>query len=227
MKALSFKVVAGMLAVCGAIVMAENASANLLANPGFESDAVLDAPPVGGATGWQTFGNSNTASATLNPTHSGIGSLQLVGGGGFGVPGANQTFAASEGQIWNFEGYMLTPSELPANATFGLLKIVWSDGTNELPTGQINVGQAGPPENPGIESLPFLNSAVAPNTWVFTQAQGVAPAGTTQVSVFALLVDESAATAYFDDLSATIVPEPSCAVLALFGLVYFGVKRTT
>ena len=60
--------------------------------------------------------------------------------------------------------------------------------------------------NPGIESLPQLNSTSAPNTWQFTQAQGVAPAGTTQVKVYALFVDQSAGTGFFDDLQASLIP---------------------
>jgi hypothetical protein len=141
--------------------------------------------------------------------------LRLAGGGNFSVPGAFQTFPANPGETWDFQGYMLTPSTLPANATFGLLKIVWSNGVNDLPPGPINIGQAGPAANPGIEALPFLNSASTPNSWQFTQAQGVAPAGTTQVSMFALFVDQSAGTGYFDDLDATKIPEP--ATIALLG----------
>jgi hypothetical protein len=210
---------------CVAIVAGQSAWANVLANAGFETDAVSGAAPVGGATGWGTFQNAATASAPLDPVRSGIGSLKLTGGGGFGVPGGNQTFPASEGQVWNFEGYMLTPSTLPADATFGLLKIVWSNGANDLPPGQINAGQAGPAANPGIESLPFLNSTSTPNEWVYTQAQGVAPAGTTQVSFFALFVDQSAGVGYFDDLSASIIPEPSCLALAMASALCLGWRR--
>jgi hypothetical protein len=217
-----FAVIICALATFG---IADATLANQLANPGFEANAVLNAGPVPGATGWNTFANAATTSAPNDPTHSGIGSLRLVGGGNFSVPGAFQTFPASPGELWNFEGYMLTPAALPANATFGLLKIVWSNGTNDLPPGQINVGQAGPAANPGIESLPFLNAASTPNTWNFTQAQGVAPAGTTQVSMFALFVDQSPGTGYFDDLDASLIPEPSCAALALAGVVCFAGKR--
>ena len=108
---------------------------------------------------------------------------------------------------------MLTKGTLPANATFGLLKIVWNNGTSDLPPAGINFGTGVGPANPGIESLPQLNSTSAVNTWQFTHAQGVAPLGTTKVSFFALFVDQSAGTGYFDDLAATQVPEPSSLAL--------------
>jgi len=212
-------------AIICAFGIANATLANVLVNPGFETGAVLNAAPVPGAAGWSTFGNAATASANNDPTHGGIGSLKLTGGGNFSVPGAFQTFPATPGQVWDFQGFMRTPNALPADATFGLLKIVWSNGTNDLPPGQINIGQGAAPGNPGIESQPFLNSATAANTWIFTEAQGVAPTGTTQVSFFALFVDQSAGTAYMDDLNASIVPEPSCAALALAGVACFAGKR--
>ena len=218
-----------LAAIIGALVAGNQAAAaNVLANPGFEANAVFGAAPVLGATGWSTFGNARTASANLDPVRTGIGSLRLAGSGNFSVPGADQTFPASPGQVWDLQGYMLTPATLPANATFGLLKIVWNNGTSDLPPGPINIGQAGPAANPGIESLPFLNSASTPNTWQFTEAQGVAPPGTVQVSFFALFVDQSAGTGYFDDLQAGQVPEPTTVVLlgfGAFGCVTFGRRK--
>ena len=187
-----------------ALMSATTGLANLLTNPGFETDAVLNAAPVAGATGWTPSGNANTTSANTAPTRTGIGSLQLVGAGGFGVPNVYQSFPASPGQTWNFQGYMRTPSTLPADATFGLLKIVWRNaGGVELQPGSAVIGGANNGANPGVESTPFLNSGSAPNTWIFTQAQGIAPAGTAEVRVYALMVDQSAGTGYFDDLDAT------------------------
>jgi len=208
-----------LTAIIGALAADNRAVAvNVLANPGFETDAVLNAAPVGGATGWTTFGNSSTTSAPGFPVHSGIGSLRLVGGGNFSVPGGFQSFPANPGETWDLQGYMLTPNALPSNATFGLLKIVWSNGTSDLPPGIVNIGQANF-ANPGIESLPFLNSASTPNTWQFTEAQGVAPPGTIKVSFFALFVDQSAGTGYFDDIAAGQVPEPTTMALLGFGAV--------
>jgi hypothetical protein len=207
-----------LLAIAIALLGDRGASAqNVLANPGFETNAVLNAAPVPGATGWSVFGNASTASANLDPVHGGIGSLRLAGGGNFSVPGGFQAFPASAGQVWDFQGFMLTNNALPANATFGLLKIVWGNGTMDLPPAAITFGTAAPAANPGIESAPTLNSTSALGAWQFTRAQGVAPAGTTTVTFFALFVDQSAGTGYFDDLVATNVPEPSS--LALGGLV--------
>ncbi|TSA13535.1 MAG: hypothetical protein D4R79_05310 [Comamonadaceae bacterium] len=176
--------------------------ANELSNAGFETDAFLNDPPVPFATDWTTFNGAKTASSPSDPTRSGIGSLQLAGGGGFSVPGAYQTLPAVPGQLWDFQGYMLATNTLPATITFGLLKIVWSDGVNDLAPGTVNIGTPNF-ANPGIESTPLLNSSSTPNVWQFTRAQGIAPAGTTQVKLYALMVDQNAGTGYFDDLQAT------------------------
>jgi hypothetical protein len=185
---------------------------NVLQNPGFETDAMLNAPPQNFATGWSTFNGANTVSSPTSPTHSGIGSLQLPGGGNFGVPGAYQTFPASPGDTWDLQGYMLTQAPLATNATFGLLKIVFNDGVNDLVPASISIGQNGPAANPGIEALPHLDSTTTPNTWLFTEAKGVAPANTAFVKLFALMVDQSAGTGYFDDLIGSLVP-PNPSVL--------------
>lgn len=195
------------------------AAANALVNPGFEADAVADAPLVYGASGWANFGLSWTASGPSEPVRSGTGSLRMDSYSSFSVPGAYQTLAASAGQTWDLTGYMLTPDTLPSDATFGVLKIVWSDGTNQLAPGVIDIGIGN--YNPGaygIEATPFLDANSAPGSWQFAQARGVAPAGTTEVLMFALFVDQSPATVYFDDIAAGVVPEPASAAMLLLGL---------
>ena len=203
MKINSLLTSTAFIAVVALTTATTSIAANLLTNPGFETDAVLNAAPVAGATGWTTFNGANTVSANGYVTRTGIGSLQLPGNGGFGVPGAFQTFPAVPGELWDLQGYMLTSNALPANATFGLLKIVWSDGVSDLQPAGATIGFALTGANPGIESRPLLNSSSTPNVWQFTRAQGIAPAGTTQVKLFALMIDQSAGTAYFDDLQAT------------------------
>ncbi len=183
-------------AVAVLALAATSSLANVLTNGDFEL----------GTTGWIPFNGATAGTAPTDPVRTGTGSLMLPGFGGFGVPGAYQTFPASAGELWYFEGYMLTPSTLPGGATFGLLKIVWSDGTVDIPPGSALIGTANNGANPGIESTPLLNAGSPPNTWVYTRAAGIAPSGTTQVKLFALFVDQSAGTAYFDDLVATNQP---------------------
>ncbi|MDH3932973.1 MAG: hypothetical protein OET16_12190, partial [Chromatiales bacterium] len=62
-------------------------------------------------------------------------------------------------------------------------------------------------EFPGIESQPFLNSASPVDTWVFSQAQGVAPAGTAQVVFLVLNIDFAGGEnpIWYDDAQALFV----------------------
>ena len=167
---------------------------NLLANPGFES----------GVDNWITF---NGAAAATVPVRSGTGSLVLDGAGGnFSVPGAFQTFPVMPGEVVNMQGYLLTPDALPEDVTFGLFKIVFSDGTNDLvPVDDGNLIGVINTANPGIESQPFLNAAATPNEWMWSVAQGTAPEGAVSASFFALNVNQSGAVIYADDLQASIV----------------------
>jgi hypothetical protein len=169
----------------------------------------LDQPPVEGAMDWthQGTGTTSTASAPLDPVRTGVGSLQIVGAGGFGVPLMVRTFPASAGQRWDLQGYMLTKETLGAGATFAILKIVFDDGLGadlQIDPALILTGEADAPAFPGIIGLPRLTSTSAVNTWQFSHAAGVAPAGTANVRLFALLVDENSATVYFDDLQALL-----------------------
>ncbi len=101
---------------------------------------------------------------------------------------------------------MRTDAVLPADITFGVLKIVFSDESGaDLEPAEITIGQVAPPANPGAESLPLLNSTSPVGTWNFTQARAVAPAGTASVEFFALFVDQSAGTVYADDLQAMLI----------------------
>jgi hypothetical protein len=60
-------------------------------------------------------------------------------------------------------------------------------------------------DNPGVDSVPFINAASAVNEWVFTEAQGVAPEGTVEVQFLLLNVDfagGSESPIWFDDAQA-------------------------
>ncbi len=194
-----------LVAISFSLTAATQVAANVLLNPGFETDAFSNQEPLPFATDWFGFGNFATVSEPTAPVRSGVGSLLLTGAGGFGVPGAYQTLPANPGDVWDLQGYMLTNAALPAGATFGLLKIVFSDGIGDLEPESISIGQADAQPFPGVQALPFLNDASPIDTWHFAQARGVAPAGTVQVSFYALFVDENPGEVYFDDLVATLV----------------------
>src|SRR5262249_32265660 len=86
--------------------------------------------------------------------------------------------------------------------------------TMDLEPAQVITGQADSPAFPGVVSLPQLNSASTANEWQFTEAAGVAPAGTIHARLLAILVDETPSTGYLDDLAASVtVPEPSAIAL--------------
>ena len=185
------------------LAVATPSSANLLVNPGFETDAVSGAAPVAGATGWDTSGE--TASSPMDPVRSGIGSLKLTSNGNFEVPTALQEFPASPGEEYNMNGWMLTPTALPSNITFGLLKIVFRDAAGmDLEPASVSIGQFGPPADPGVESLPFLDDLATPNEWIFTEAQGVAPAGTESVLFLAINVGVNGCNYQVRELAETV-----------------------
>jgi hypothetical protein len=211
----------GCIVFC-AVAASTTTLANVLVNPGFETDAGIGNPPTTTVTGWSKGGpvGDILTSSSPGPTHSGIGSLLLGAPAGFAVPVAYQTIAASPGQTWDLSGYMLVTNQLPANSTFGLIKIVWLDaGSNVLTPGSAIIGTS-------ITNLPalgiessYINSNSAANAWMFTEAESVAPANTAFVQFLAINVDQSAANIWFDDLNATVVPEPSSIALVAVGLV--------
>ena len=102
---------------------------------------------------------------------------------------------------------MLTEAALPAGASFGLAKIVFKDADgNDLVPESASIGVINF-DFPGIESQPFVNDASAIDTWVFSEAQGVAPAGTVEVIFQLLNVDFAGGEnpIWFDDAQASNV----------------------
>lgn len=186
-------------------------NAGQFANPGFES---VDG--AGALTDWFTSGTQDGTQFL-----SGSNSLNLTGGGGFSVPTAFQTFPANPGDTFDLTGFGLAPTALPAGATFGLLKIVFSDGTGDLQIPAANVvnGNNNTSAFPGVESSNFSNTGT---TWQSMQATAIAPAGTTQALAFAIFVDESAGTVYFDDMCVEITPVPEPSSMALVSVLMLG-----
>ncbi len=201
-----------VLAALALMPFTEVSAQNLLTNPDFET---------GDLTGWDLVGpfGSQTVGAPLIGAQSGAFAVNLtapsdgvpeVSQGIFGMP---TSIPASPGDEFYLSGYMLTEVALPpvgTGATFGLLKIVFEDefGTDLNPA-SVSVGQPNA-SFPGVESLPFLNGDSPVNEWVFTEAQGVAPAGTVSVAFLLLNVDFGNSAnhpMWFDNISATkVVP---------------------
>ena len=191
---------------------------NLLTNGDFETCDL---------TGWtdpaSNPGNAAVGAPTPTGAQDGSNAAELTLEAG--VSELRQSAPAAPGDEFYFSGHMLTENVLPAGDSFGLLKIVFrdSDGNDLVPDsatlGQINT------DFPGIESLPFLDSTRQEDTWVFSEAQGVAPAGTVEVLFIILNVDFAGGTnpIWFDNISAcevvqvaTVEPESVTATRGTF-----------
>lgn len=218
------------LAICFLVAAAASSApaANILSNGGFET---------GDFTDWS---NNSDGTNVLNAVGApGVGAQE----GNFaasltalvdGVPEVSQlSFPASEGEEWDFQGYMLTETALPevtSGATFGLLKIVFRDSNGvDLEPASASIGTPLGGANPGVESTPFLNGDSDVNQWIFTQARGVAPANTDSVNFFVLNVDfgnNANHPMWFDGLSAErTIPEPSSLALIALGCGALGFRR--
>ncbi len=168
-----------------------------LANGGFET---------GDFTGWTVGGEQNgIVGAPAVGALTGGFAAQLTKTGGSGVPELRQAFPANPGEEYNLSAWMLY--EGGAGPTVGLVKIVFKDasGADLLPEsasiGSINT------EFPGVESTPVLTGSSPVDTWIFTEAQGVAPAGTVEVVFLLLNVDFNGGEnpMWFDDAQASLV----------------------
>jgi hypothetical protein len=101
---------------------------------------------------------------------------------------------------------MLTEAARAAGPV-GLAKIVFKDAAgNDLVPESASIGVINF-DFPGIESQPVLNDASAVDTWVFSEAQGVAPAGTAEVWFLLLNVNFSGTESpiWFDTAQAVLI----------------------
>lgn len=193
---------------------------NLLTNGDFED----------GANGWAELFNG--AAVNSDYVRSGASSLMLEGTGAWSVPGAYVSLPANPGDVFNFQGYLGVDTQLvdPGALMVGLFKIVWSDGSSDLDPLVPDTALIGTPltgTDPGIEATPLVDPSTPGSSWVFAEAQGTAPAGTTSVSFFALFVNGGVGTIYADDLVVTVVPEPQtyAAILGLLTLAFVAYRR--
>ena len=213
------------------LAMATTSRAELLTDPGTEQELTAPNPNPTGQAGWANFGG--TSFLTTGLAHSGTNVILTPGGaGGYSVPGTYQDFAATAGQTFVLSGWVYTPNVLPAAGNdFAILQLSFYTGAppsnyaggTALSVYGVNVGE---PAGGGGIPLPQ-------GVWTYASVTGTAlNAGLNHVnSVGAYILDINAdanATFYFDDMSLTVIPEPSSIMLALTGLcglVVFARKR--
>jgi hypothetical protein len=193
------------------------ASANLLADPGFESGT----PVPGGIGGWEPF---NGAAFSMAQAYSGIWSMEMITTNN--VPGAFQVLPASPGDVFTLTGFGLAPVQLvagPDQAAFGGIQFTFFDAAG-TDLGTVETG-------PGLAAADFRgpNEAAGdftPGVWEPLSVTATAPAGTVTVQAFPIYIDFSGNTQgiYVDDMA--LVPEPtSLTLLGACGLVLIGMRR--
>jgi hypothetical protein len=144
---------------------------------------------TGDLTGWTAGEGVSAVSAPGVGAYSGAFAAQLTAPGGTGVADISQILPANPGDEVNLSVWLLSEAALPVGDSFGLAKIVFKDADgNDLVPESASIGVINP-DFPGIESQPFLDDPSPVDTWVFSEAQGVAPAGTVEVQFLLLNVD--------------------------------------
>ena len=158
-------------ALCAALALllflaVSPASANVLVNSGFESPVIIGAEAPGAGDGWSWFGGAFRIQGTppIGPAGAFEGTVVLKV---FGVSGAFQDFAASEGEVWNGGAWILNDSADPmAGGQVAAVNIEWLDaGMNQI--GFISNGE-----------FNLVTGSAPQNTWTQQTITGAAPAGT-------------------------------------------------
>lgn len=197
---------------------------NLLSNADFEMDGVTGVAPAD----WDSALSGGTGLTSTDYAQSGTYSLAIdsTGAGAWASPNVLQTMPASPGMEYTFSGYMLQPDTNPiTDGSFGLLKVEFRDAADALidVSGLVSTGTAAGGGFPGAESTPVLNSSSATDTWIFSETVVEAPANAVEANFILLNVNEGASPSpvYFDNISATAVPEPATFAF-LFGAAALG-----
>ena len=204
------------------------AQANLLIDGSFES---------GDLSSWNFTGTATIANPEIG-AQDGSSSLLLTSDGGASqvnqVISGTTNFAALPGEEFNLSGYFLTEMNLSTPGfTVGLFKIVFEDSRgNRLIPESVSIGSLNALDAPGAESTPRLNDSSALNTWIFSETQAVAPAGTESVQFLALNValrNVNVTEMYFDNITVVRIPEASvfalCAGVAALAFVIYHRRR--
>jgi hypothetical protein len=221
-------------AVAFALAMSTTSRAqNLLTDPGAENEISAPNPNPTGIPGWAFFGGSGFLTTPV--AHSGTNVVDMPGGtGGYSVPGAYQVFAATAGQTFTLSGWVYTPNLLVSNSNdFAILQLSfftgappnnYAGGTQISATG-VNIGTPIGPTDATV-SLP---QGVWTYASVTVTAANVGLNHVNSVGAYLLNINADANAHFmFDDLTLTVVPEPSSLALVLSGLaglVAFGWKK--
>lgn len=199
----------------GLAALPRAASANVLANPGFES----------GLTGWFPFGNA-FAEASNPPAivpHSGNGVAKMFGNfsGGFNVTGLFQEFATTPGTAWtmscfsrHFSGDAMVGGGAP-NSNWAVMKLAFFDASN------VEIGSA------AVERT-ILNGTFPTDTWINNAPiTGNAPVGAVKVQAFLLYLQPQfdGGAAQFDDVDLVSSPVPAPGVGLVLGAAGVMVRR--
>ena len=217
-----------ILLVCfaiSALVMSTTSRANLLTDPGAEQEISAGNPNPTGIPGWSFFGGAQFLTTPF--AHSGTNVVYTPdNGGGYSVPGAYQNIATTAGQTYTLSGWVYTPNLLVSNSNdFAILQMQFWNGAGYSNANGGAVGvNIGTPIGPGPTTV-----GLPQGVWTFASVTATAPVGSDGVSAYGLDINADAnADFYFDDLSLTVVPEPSTVAMALtglLGLVAFAKRR--
>jgi Carbohydrate binding domain/PEP-CTERM motif len=231
------KIIGGSIAIAAVLAFsASTTQAATLVNGGFETALPQTANPItlaGVDQGWTTFNGAGSAAQSSVVAQSGTYSLLETAGVGnnWNPAGAYQIVSGiTAGQSYTFSIWALTDTvnDTYGNNTAGVLfQLGFGNFTNPTNSQQfVSLGSSVSPD----PHLPTIN------TWTLYTATGVAPAGATDASVYAMFQDNGSATAtehlYYDNASLTVtpVPEPSSLVLLAMGLglpFYFWRRRNS
>lgn len=179
---------------------------NLLTDPSFENKTA--GPGANAPGGWYFFNGA----AFSNVVTAQSGTEVNVDPGG-GTTGAYQSISSgvAPGAQFLISGWALVTTEPVSGA--GILQATFFSaanlgGTNLFTVASPTVAQAAPT---------VMNSSSPVNTWVFMSETVTAPTGAVSLGVYTL--NQANVPVYYDNLSVTLIPEPSS--IALAGVSFF------